>query len=246
MTGNKYAIPIVGRFAATRFSRVIRRLDVMLTKKRTALDLAKAQPLEERNPYVDARLIDIGLLEREQRHATSWRRAFFVVVALCFASVVVALVLATKDHTEAVVYKEDSSGDIALIGLSSHARIASDAAIKHQLTVWLEAVRDIPGSDDDLINRNAETVLYTTLANSPAYTEYRNFILQDNPKKLSQHGWRRTVTDVDISRLADLTYRLSWHERLRSSSEGTPVGQTFTGTVYLADKPLVPNDPLVR
>lgn len=216
----------------------------MLTKKNEGRGRAASVPDGE-SPYTDARLIDIGVLEREQRHATSWRRAFFATAVLSFVVVVIALVLATKDHTEAVVYKEDTNGDIALIGLSSHARLASDEAIKHQLTVWLQAVRDIPGSDDDLINRNAQTVLYSTLSDSPALTEYRNFVLEDNPKKLAQRGWRRTVTDVDVSRLADLTYRLSWHERLRSSVNATPVAQTFTGTVYLADKPLVPNDPLV-
>lgn len=197
------------------------------------------------NPYTDARLIDLGLLEREQRHATSWRRAFFGMVMLCFASIVVALVLATKDHTEAVVYKEDASGDIALIGLSSHTRQASESAIKHQLTVWVQSVRDIPGTDDDLINRNAQTVLYMTLSSSPAYTAYRNFILASNPKHLAQRGWRRTVTDVDVSRLADLTYRIAWHEKLRSNASSPPEIQTFSGTVYLANNPLVPNDPVI-
>ena len=197
------------------------------------------------NPYTDARVIDIGLLEREQRHATSWRRAFFGAVAIAFIGLVLALVLATKDHTEAVVYKEDSSGDIALIGLSSHARIPTEEAVKHQLTVWLDAVRDIPGASDDLINRNAQTVLYMTAADSPAYAAYRSFILADNPKKLAEQGVRRTVTDVDVSKLADLTYRLAWHERLRMNANGSVQLQTFNGTVYLVGDPTVPNDPVI-
>ncbi len=200
------------------------------------------------SPYLDARLIDMGLLEREQRHATSWRRAFFATLGLCFVTLVIALFLATKDHTEAVVYKEDANGDMALIGLSSHARIPSEPAVRHQLVVWLEAVRDIPGADDDLINRNAQTALYMTTADSPAYNAYRTFIYADNPKVLSAHGYRRTVVDVDVSRLADLTYRLTWHERLRqggSNPDGLPQGNTYTGTVYLAAPPEAPSDPLV-
>ncbi len=208
--------------------------------KRASTDVAY-----DANPYMDARVIDIGLLEREQRHATSWRRAFFGMVAIAFAGLVLALILATKDHTEAVVYKEDSSGDIALIGLSSHARIPSEEAVKHQLTVWLQAVRDIPGASDDLINRNAQTVLYMTAAGSPAYTAYRQFILDDNPKKLAVQGVRRTVAEVDISKLADLTYRLSWHERLRMSADASVQVQTYSGTVYLASAPVVPNDPVI-
>jgi type IV secretion system protein VirB5 len=196
------------------------------------------------SPYTDARVIDIGLLEREQRHAASWRRAFFGAVAIAFISLVTSLVLATKDHTEAVVYKEDTSGDIALIGLSSHARVPSDEAVKHQLTVWLDAVRDIPGADDDLINRNAQTVLYMTASDSPALAAYRNFIIADNPKKLAAEGYRRTVGDVDVSKLADLTYRLAWREKLRAAG-GKPQEQTFTGTVYLVGDPTVPNDPVI-
>lgn len=212
--------------------------------KRPKGSTSKAAPSSDANPYTDARVIDIGLLEREQRHATSWRRAFFGAVAIAFLGLVLALVLATKDHTEAVVYKEDSSGDIALIGLSSHARIASEQAIKHQLTVWLDAVRDIPGSNDDLINRNAQTVLYMTQSGSPAYTAYRNYILSSNPKKLATQGVRRTVTDVDVSRLADLTYRLAWHERIQRGS-GSATTETYSGTVYLVGTPVVPNDPVI-
>ena len=196
------------------------------------------------SPYADARVIDIGLLEREQRHAASWRRAFFGAVAIAFIALVTSLVLATKDHTEAVVYKEDASGDIALIGLSSHARVPSDQAVKHQLTVWLDAVRDIPGADDDLINRNAQTVLYMTASDSPALTAYRNFIVADNPKKLAAQGVRRTVGDVDVSKLADLTYRLAWREKLRMGG-GKSQDQTFTGTVYLIGDPAVPSDPVI-
>ena len=197
------------------------------------------------SPYTDARLIDIALLDREQRHATSWRRAFFASVAFGFVILVLALVLATKDHTEAVVYKEDASGDIALIGLSSHNNTPTDLALKHQLTVWIQSVRDIPGSDDDLINRNAQTVLYMTDANSPAYTKYRQFIVDDNPKTLAARGYRRTVSSVDIARLADLTYRIAWQEKLVSGTGQLGQTSTFSGTVYLAQPPTVPSDPVV-
>lgn len=219
----------------------------MLTKPKESKGSKRPQVDDSRdsNPYTDARLIDIGLLEREQRHATSWRRAFFGAIALAFVGLVLALVLATKDHTEAVVYKEDASGDIALIGLSSHERTPTELAVKHQLTVWLQAVRDIPGADDDLINRNAQTVLYSTASGSPAYTAYRNFILADNPKKLAVQGIRRTVEDVDVSKLADLTYRLSWREQLRMSSDAPAQMQTFSGTVYLTGTPTVPSDPII-
>ena len=112
--------------------------------------------------------------------------------------------------------------------------------------MWLEAVRDIPGTDDDLINRNAQTVLYMTSADSPAYTSYRNFIVVDNPKRLAKRGYRRTVSDVEVNKLADLTYRLAWHERLRTGDDDTRGAvETYSGTVYLAQPPLVPNDPLV-
>ena len=214
--------------------------------KRPSSSRGRTEATAGENPYTDARIIDIGLLEREQRHATSWRRAFFASIVLGFLVVVAVLVLATKDHTEAVVYKEDASGDIALIGLSSHNRAPTEPALKHQLTVWLEAVRDIPGTDDDLVNRNAQTVLYMTSAGSPAYTAYRNFIVLDNPKKLAKRGYRRTVSDVEVNKLADLTYRLAWHERLRTGDDDVRGSiETYSGTVYLAQPPQVPNDPLV-
>jgi type IV secretory pathway TrbF-like protein len=197
----------------------------------------------ESSPYHDAQLIDIGVLERAERNVTSWRRAFFCACIALMVALTVVAVLATKDHVEALVYKEDTAGDIALMGATSANHTPSNAAVVHQLTQWIQDVRDIP-DDPDVVDRNATSVLSMTAANSPALDAYREFILADNPKKLAKEGYRRSVGSVEVDQLTQNTYRIAWTESL--SRDGSNKRKTsYSGAVTLAQDPEVPNDPLV-
>jgi type IV secretory pathway TrbF-like protein len=196
--------------------------------------------------YVNTQLVDIGLLSRETRTSTAWRRAFFAVTGILLLAVVVSLILATKDHVEGLVYREDASGDLALVGMTSKNQIPVERATVHQLTLWIQAVRDIPpGNDRMLVNRNAQIALYMISRNSPAYDAYKQFIHDDNPLDLAKKGYLRTVEDVEVDKLTDLTYRISWHEALQNGSQGMPTTSTYNGTVTLAALPRVPSDALI-
>jgi type IV secretory pathway TrbF-like protein len=197
----------------------------------------------ESSPYHDAQLIDIGLLERAERNVTSWRRAFFCSCIALMVALTISAVLATKDHIEALVYKEDAAGDIALMGATSANHAPSNAAVVHQLTQWIQDVRDIP-DDADLVDRNATSVLSMTAANSPALDAYREFILTDNPKKLAKEGYRRSVGSVEVDQLTQNTYRIAWVENLSRDGSGKRKN-SYSGAVTLAQDPQVPSDPLV-
>jgi type IV secretory pathway TrbF-like protein len=195
---------------------------------------------------VNSQLVDIGLLQRSERNGSAWRRATFAVAGILLLTVVVCLILATKDHVEGLVYREDVSGDLALVGMTSKNQVPAEKAVVHQLTLWIQAVRDIPpGNDRLLVNRNAQTALYMIARQSPAFEAYREFIHDDNPLELAKKGYTRTVQDVEIDKLTDLTYRISWHEALQSGQQGTPTTATYNGTVTLAALPRVPSDPLI-
>lgn len=202
---------------------------------------------EGESSYRNAQLVDIGLLQRSERNASSWRRFAFGLIGILLIVVVIALVLATKDHVEGVVYRENvATGDLALVGMTSKNQTPTDASIKHALTLWIQVVRDIPpGNDRQLVNRNAQAALYMIDRGSPAYDAYRTFIHDDNPLDLAKKGYARTVLDVEVDKLTDLTYRIAWHESLVSGKNGTPTTSTYSGTVTLAAAPRVPSDQLV-
>ncbi len=197
--------------------------------------------------FRNAQLVDIGLLQRSERTSSAWRRFAFAELGIMLLVVIIALTLATKDHVEGLVYRENvATGDLALVGMTSKNELPTDASVKHALVFWIQAVRDIPpGHDKALVNRNAQLALFMIDRGSPAYDSYRTFIHDDNPLDLAKKGYSRTVLDVEVDKLTDLTYRLAWHESLQSGGRGVPTTSAYSGTVTLAASPRVPSDQLV-
>jgi type IV secretory pathway TrbF-like protein len=202
---------------------------------------------EGETSFRNSQLVDIGLLQRSDRSASAWRRLCFALLGIMLLIVIIALILATKDHVEGLVYRENvATGDLALVGMTSKNALPTDASVKHALVFWIQAVRDIPpGRDKALVNRNAQLALYMIDRGSPAYDAYRTFIHDDNPLDLAKKGYSRTVLDVEVDKLTDLTYRIAWHESLQSGGQGTPTTSAYSGTVTLAAAPRVPSDELV-
>jgi type IV secretory pathway TrbF-like protein len=196
--------------------------------------------------HFNDQLIDIGILQRVLRSEAAWRRAFTIMAFFGLLMGAGFLVEATKSHTEAVVYKEDVSGDIALIGLTSKNQDPSEPAIVNALRIFISAYRAIPPGDGhnnkDVIELNAKQVEVMTDHDSPADVTYRAFLHDDNPIDLSKKGYARTVTDVEVDKIADLRYRISWRESLRNGTNSQPKTTSYAGDVQLAAAPKVPSD----
>lgn len=190
---------------------------------------------------IDASTVEFSLLDAANRSAQSWRRAFWFALLLAVAAFGLALVLATKSHTEGVIYKEDAAGDIALIGLSATNGRASDLTLKKEFASWLTYVRTI-SNDQDLADFDADRALAMTAPDSQANTDLHTFYRTQNPKHLARTGFTRTVTDVEVSFLTASTIHLAWKETLRNN-DGSPRYNTYSGTVYLAQAPHVPDNP---
>lgn len=188
--------------------------------------------------------VEYSLLDAANRMGQAWRRATFVAATIALLALLLATVLATKDHTEAFIYKEDLSGDIALIGAAGAHNTPTDLSVKHQLTLWLQAIRGIPGDDDELANQAAQTVLQMTARGSVAEAAYRALVIAQNPLTLGKSGYKRTIVHVEVTKLSTLTYRLAWQELLRKATD-TPVSYSFAGSVTLAALPKTPDDPII-
>lgn len=200
------------------------------------------------NPYTDARVVDVSDLAREIRHGTGWRRGFFGSIGVIFGLIVILVILASKDHTEGVLYKEDRSGDIALVGMMAHERTPTPLAVKNELTSWITAVRDVETKNAGAANDNASLVLAMIATGTPAEAAYRAFLVAQSPVRLANAGWHRRVPvgDVEVDRIGDsgLTYRIAWKEYEGQGNADLPSDlHQYSGTVTLAQPPEVPNDP---
>lgn len=194
--------------------------------------------------YLAADAVEKSELDKANRNATSWRRAFFVAVAFVAGALLLALVLATKDHTEGIIYVQDDAGHLALMGRTGTNVTPSDPAVKNALTQWIGCVRNVPGNDPDLANLCATTVLTMTAKGSVAEDSYRRYLQANNPLALAKQGMIRTVTSVEVNKLTTLTYRVAWKEAERSN--GSDARYTdHVGSVTLAQPPRVPNDPTI-
>ena len=196
------------------------------------------------NPYLDPTLIEYSLLDRQIRTTQSWRRAFFLSVIVVILSVGVSFVLATKDHTDALIYKEDSSGDIALMGLAGTRARPTENSVKNALAAWIKDARTIPGDDPDLVQQNFLGLMSMTANSSDAQRALQSRVVSENPLSLGKRGYRRTVLRVEVNQLSDLTYRIAWNEAVRQGS-GSGVARDYSGTVTLAQRPSSPTDPLI-
>lgn len=193
----------------------------------------------------DALVVEYSLLDRQRRDTQSWRRAFFATCLFTLGLLAIVLVLATKDHTTALVYKEDGRGDLALMGLAGSRPMPSELAVKHALAGYITDFRTIPGNDPDLVQQNFASLLAMTARDSQAFNDTQARVKTENPLDLGKKGYQRTVTRTEVNRLSDLTYRIAWTEAVRRCPDSPPVSRDYSGTVTLAQRPSPPTDPLI-
>lgn len=193
----------------------------------------------------DGDLVEYSLLDNERRTAQSWRRAFFSSMLVIVGMLSLVFFLTTRDHsTPPMLYKEDASGDIALIGAAGSNLHPADLSVKHQLALWLTYIRGIPGDNADLVNANVNKMFTMIQKDSQATVAARDYLTTQNPLTFAKAGITRTIIKVEVSKVGDLAYRIAWQER--TSKRGSPDPyQAFSGTVQLAQPPAVPADPVI-
>jgi type IV secretory pathway TrbF-like protein len=202
-----------------------------------------AEKSESRDPYRDAQLIDIGIVEEAYRQRDSARRINVVLLLIALLSLLVAVILAGKDHTEALVYRDDAAGNIMLMGYAGSDRTPTALAVQNALVHWIQDVRDIPASDAELAGRNKNDALLMVARGSDADTRLHGYFAAFDPATLGT-SIHRTVTRVHVDRRTDITYDLTWSEQT-SVSGGAPGTNTYQGNVTLAAPPAAPTDPLL-
>jgi type IV secretory pathway TrbF-like protein len=198
---------------------------------------------------LDGSTVEYDLLIRSERNGAAWRRAFWIMTLFAVFGLLYGLYALSRVHPEAIVYHEDKSGDLALMGRTSDNQTPALPTVKKQLGEYIAAWRMIPGDDPDLAQQNASTVASMTMRGSESWAHYSDFVdpkkAHQNPLDLGKRGYRRTVAQpVEVNRLTDVTYRLAWKEQVRQGDGAVRV-DSFAGTVQLAQPPRAPNDPLV-
>lgn len=196
------------------------------------------------DPYVQAQLVDIGNLERSERNGTAWRRATFALAALLLLALVGYDLEVKKEHTEVLVYGQDTAGTMQLLGYAGHSRTPTEVAISAALAELVAAMRDIPGGNDAaLVDRNAAYAFAMFAKGSPGDRKFRSFLLANNPKILAAKGITRTVLNPKVTKLTDLTWQISWTEHVVSNNNASD--HAAYGSVTFAGPPMAPADPTI-
>jgi type IV secretory pathway TrbF-like protein len=198
---------------------------------------------------LDGATVEYDLLIRAERNGAAWRRAFWAALLLAVFGLLYGLYALSRVHPEAIVYHEDRSGDIALMGRALDNQTPALPSVKRQLGEYIAAWRTIPGDDSDLAQQNAALVAAMTVRGSASFQHYADFVdpkkKKQNPLDLGKRGFRRTVAQpVEVNKLTDLTYRIAWKEQLRQG-DGDARVESYFGTVTLAQPPRAPSDPLM-
>ena len=219
----------------------------MLSSKRNSQERSRgtfpAENPETHDEYRDAQLIDIGIAERAYRERDTARRYNVISSAVAVLALLVAAILAGKDHTEALVYRDDGQGAMRLLGYAGTNSAPSAPAVQHALSRWLQNVRDIPAMDPTLAARNHNDALIMVARGSDADTRLHAYFTV-NDAAIAAKSMQRTVTRAHVDRRTDITYDATWTEQTTVSGGATSVN-TYQGTITLAAPPAAPTDPLL-
>ena len=158
------------------------------------------------------------------------------------------VLLTTRSQHDVLVYRENSHGQLSYQDEAVQRRTPSQLAVEAQLGAYIKAIRDVPGLDLALVDRNVTLALSMTADVQPAraHQELLSYFTDptNNPKLIAHDGTVRTVLDpVIVSPISHLTYTVSWGEEVRKSS-AKPRRDFHQGTVTIAE-PVIATDPQV-
>jgi len=194
--------------------------------------------------YTNAQLVDIGIADRAHRAERKSTRIMIGTFVVLLASLLTNVILASKDHTSALVYRDDDAGHRTALGLAGTNTTSSAATVESELRQWVAWVRDVPAGDVQLATLNQNDARLLVARGSVADQTMQALDNGPNaPAKLVKRQLNRLVVNQQVNKLTDLTYQIIWTERTFDSA-GTPTSATYQGTVTLASAPIAPADPV--
>jgi len=197
----------------------------------------------ESNPYRDAQLVDIGIAERAFRANDSLRRQNTIQGFSLLIALLALAILATKDHTQAIVYHEDAkNGTITYMGVAGVDTTLALNTVEKQLGLWIEYVRDI-SSDPDFNRRSRNEAMIMVAKGSQAQNSLSIFFDQNDPTKLGK-SIHRIVTRQAVNRITDISYQVVWTEQT-TDADGNSTQASYQGTVTLQAVPQANSDSVL-
>ena len=195
------------------------------------------------DPYRAAQLADFSDVARAWAMVDSGRREKAALICALVLALVADVVLAGKSQHDVVVYRESPHG-VALMSEGVQTRTPLESSVEHQLGLWLADVRDVPGTDDALAQRNAHNALVMTAKESPADRDIVALFRSDqNPSALGAKMTRTVVGFVASPVVGTHTYVLGWNELVEPRG-GSPQSWSCSGSVAIAT-PEIPSDVVV-
>ncbi|MFZ1124191.1 MAG: VirB8/TrbF family protein [Candidatus Baltobacteraceae bacterium] len=200
-----------------------------------------AGPPTAADPYRAAQFAEATEAERAWRAADSWRRIASGCICALVIALLVVLVLAGKSQHDVVVYRETPHG-IALMSEGVQTRTPLQSSVEHQLGLWLEDVRDVPGGDVALARRNAHNALVMTAKESPANQKLVGlFRSPENPVDLGASMTRTVEGDLVASPVTGTqSYIVGWMELAQRQRKAAQLWRC-SGSIAIAP-PLLPTD----
>jgi hypothetical protein len=191
------------------------------------------------SPYVEAQVEDLRENARAWSMVDASRRIIASLVILLGLSGAGNVIQATRPH-DVEVYGDAGKDGLRLMGSAQATRTPSELNIEHQLVLWLSDMRDVPGNDWDLVDRNVHDAFAMTASASPAFSAENAYLAAHNPKEAGKR-FTRTIVRAEASRIQGTwDYAIVAVEKIERNAQTTV--SPYTGTVQIAPDPQIPAD----
>jgi type IV secretory pathway TrbF-like protein len=149
--------------------------------------------------YVESQRADLGLVDEATRQKNSERRdkrVLFVIIAILL---LINLILATKDHTDSLVYRESPNGVLTYMGKPTHDLAPDDAIVNAQLARWIQLKQEVhEPTDAQRIASDRDALYAMTQSGSQAASDLDAARAANPPEQLGRYIRRNDkVTYVD-------------------------------------------------
>ncbi|MGH7709509.1 MAG: VirB8/TrbF family protein [Vulcanimicrobiaceae bacterium] len=206
---------------------------------------SEAQP-NGSDPYVGAQVEALADTERAWAVARSFRRLASGLALAVLIALVSNVVLASKYQHDVLVFRETNHG-LSYAGEAQQSLAPDELAIEQQLGAFVRALRDVPGLDYALVDRDVSLALLMTADVTPyhAHQDVMTYFRDpaNNPKLLGKMETRAVLDPVIASPITGTrTWTVSWvEETVSRQGQGKKSRKLYQGTVTIAP-PSIPTD----
>lgn len=195
------------------------------------------------DPYTQAQLVDIAIASRALRSERKSSRVAIWTGVLLTISLLGNVVALSKDHTSALVYRDDAAGHRTVMGYAGANITSSTATVESELRDWVALVREVPSNDLELATQNENNARLFVARGSSADQQLQTLFAGPSAPDHMVKKANRLVLNQQINKLTDLTYQIIWTER-SFDGNGAATSATYQGTVTLSAIPVAPSDPV--